>query len=149
MNGPGLAHFAAAFRGGDMRTDVAHDRRVYRLRRSSCNTAVIMAALMGIGILATREGGDTRLRLLEFITVDGELWAAAGDSLAHCDGQHVEVRFLTEGYDLAQVQGILRCSTAQDDMRRLQGTSPQQTGALVVKIIPQHAEYLPAQRRVA
>jgi hypothetical protein len=88
---------------------------------------------------------------MEFITVDGELWAASHNNLDACDGQHVEVLFINEGYDLAQVKGVLRCSHQARDLQRMhalligapQGDDQRQDEVLI-KIIPRDAEVLRA-----
>ncbi|HOF86669.1 MAG TPA: hypothetical protein PLZ36_01020 [Armatimonadota bacterium] len=111
-----------------------------------------MAPLSGIGMLAVIENGEPRFRPLEFVTVDGELWAASRGNLEHCDGQHVEVLFFNEGYDLAQVQGVLRCSHHAGDLDRLralcQTTPPYPASThqdeMVIKVIPGDTEVLPA-----
>jgi hypothetical protein len=101
-----------------------------------------MTDIAGIGMLTTIEDGEPRLRPLDFVEIDGQLWAGAHAGLERCDGQHVEVLFFNEGYDLAEVHGILRCSHTPDDHRRLHDRAPHAAGDCVVKIIPQHAEVL-------
>jgi len=115
-----------------------------------------MAPLSGIGMLAIIENGEPRFRPLEFVSVDGELWAASHANLDNCDGQHVDVLFFNEGYDLAQVQGVLRCSHQVGDLDRVRAlrgeyNPPYPASAhqdeIVIKVIPRDTEVLPASHQ--
>jgi hypothetical protein len=104
-----------------------------------------MAALSGIGMLAVIENGEPRFRPLEFYPIDGEFWAASPHNLDHCEGQHVDLLFLNEGFDYALVQGVLRCSHQPGDYQRLQTLAHAYApAAVIIKVIPQDAEVLSA-----
>lgn len=104
-----------------------------------------MAAPSGIGMLAVIENGEPRFLPLEFYIVDGMLYSAAGAWLEQCDGQHVQVLLFNPGYDLLQIDGVLRCSHDDDDRARLrESLAYLLNNDLVVKIIPQDIEVLTA-----
>lgn len=108
----------------------------------------------GIGVLATIEEGEPRLRPMEFSLVNGELWAATSKHSHKYrevrDGQHVEVLFMNEEFDHARVRGVLEWSTEADDRRRLWELQRDIThwyadvndpDLVIMKIIPEQAEY--------
>ena len=68
----------------------------------------------GLGMLATIEQGTPRLRPLEFTQVEGEWWAPASrrmqQTLAQCDGQHVEILFVDDDAHDSRIRGVLACS---------------------------------------
>lgn len=85
--------------------------------------AAAMAQPGNIGILAMVEAGEPRVRPMEFVYVDGELWAAASRRSLKLrglrDGQHVDVLLIDELLTQDRVRGYVHCSTRADDRQRL------------------------------
>ncbi|HEX2949368.1 MAG TPA: pyridoxamine 5'-phosphate oxidase family protein [Armatimonadota bacterium] len=115
----------------------------------------LMKQAHGIGVLATIENGEPRLRPMEFSLVDGELWAAtAKHSRKYTDvpdGQHVEVLFMNNEFDHARIRGVLRWSTTPHDRERLWQlqhddithwySGVDDPDLVIMRIVPEEAEY--------
>ncbi len=108
-----------------------------------------MTFLHGLGMLATIEEGTPRLRPLEFTQVEGEWWAPTSrrtqQSLAQCDGQHVEILFVDDAANDSRVRGVLECSIDPIDIHHLLEMQREHTveldtlepNTVVVKVIPE------------
>jgi general stress protein 26 len=102
----------------------------------------------GLGILATIEQGTPRLRPLEFTQVEGEWWAPTSrrvqQTLAQCDGQHVEILFVDDNANDSRIRGVLTCSADPNDYQHLCELQPEhapnpgtaEPPLVVVKVIP-------------
>lgn len=103
----------------------------------------------GLGFLATIEQGTPRLRPLEFTQVEGEWWAPTSrrmqQTLAQCDGQHVEILFVDNDAHDSRVRGVLACSADPCDFQHLCEVYPDQhlspsameRTQVMVKVIPE------------
>lgn len=114
-----------------------------------------MVQAHGIGVLATVEAGEPRLRPMEFSLVDGELWAATSKRSSKYaevpDGQRVEVLFMNGRFDHARLRGVLQWSTDTAERHRLWDIqladigrwydSPDDPNLVILKIVPTSAEY--------
>ncbi len=108
-----------------------------------------MSFTHGLGMLATIEHGTPRLRPLEFTQVEGEWWAPTShrmqQTLAQCDGQHVEILFVDDDANDSRIRGVLACSADPHDLEHLCELCPEHTlipgstvtNQAVVKVIPE------------
>lgn len=115
----------------------------------------LMEQTHGIGVLATIEEGEPRLRPMEFSLVGDELWAATSRKSRKYagihDGEHVEVLFMNARSDHARIRGVLTCSDTAADRQRLWAlqrgsierwyAGVDDPNLVVLKIIPEAAEF--------